>query len=348
MIRRASPRTLGLLGAAGCALALLLAAIDTSAAFSGWLAGFVLWSAACLGGLALRMMARLIPGAWRAEVVPTAEMLTTLLPLVALAVLPVLIGAHALYPWLADPTPGGFRGVYLSIWFFSSRSILFLVGAMALGFLLLTRPAWSLPLAAGGLIAFVLFDTAVMVDWLMSLEPEFHSSGFGLYAFSIQMSIALMIIAAIRLIADPTHAQTGLLGALMLVSLLLWEYFAFMQYFIIWSENLPKAVAWYQHRGNGIWSAAEYAIAVLNLAPTVLLVFAPVRRSRTCLLAIVAAVLLAKAIEVAWLVFPAVHASLALSLAAMMLAVMGLSLTSVGLLAWLARAPRFLARGAVH
>jgi hypothetical protein len=334
-----------LLGAAGCGLALVLTAVNAKAALAGWLAGFVLWSAIALGGLALRMMARLIPGAWSAEIAPAAEASMTLLPLVGLAVLPILIGAHALYPWLANPTDG-FRGVYLSIWFFSSRSILFLIGAVTLGFMLATRPGWSLPLAAGGLIAFVLFDTTIMVDWLMSLEPDFHSSGFGLYAFSIQTSIALMTVAAIRLIADPTHARTDLLGALILTSLLLWEYFAFMQYFIIWSENLPKEVAWFQHRGTGIWSAAEYAVALMNLVPTFLLFFTAVRRSRRCVLAIIAAVLVARVIEAAWLVFPATHASLSLSLVAMVLTLLGLGLLAAAFLAWMARAPRGMAASA--
>jgi hypothetical protein len=344
MMRPLPARTLGGIGAAGCASALALAGVDAKAAGAGWLAAFVFWSALCLGGLALRMMARLIPGPWSAEVGPTSEMLTALLPLAGLAVLPVLLGAHAVYPWTVEATLHGFRAVYLSIWLFSIRSISFLIGAMALAFLLATRPLWSMPLAAGGLIAFVLFDTAIMVDWLMSLEPDFHSSGFGLYAFAIQMSVALMAVAAIRLLADPAHARPELLGALMLTSLLLWNYLAFMQYFIIWSENLPKAVAWYQHRGAGIWSVAEVAIAVLNLAPTVLLFFSQVRRSRECLLAIAAAVLLARAIEIAWLVFPAVAAPLGLSLAAMILALLGLGLLSLGFLGWMARAPRTATR----
>jgi len=44
-----------------------------------------------------------------------------------------------------------FRGVYLTSWFFSLRSVLFLSGTIVLGFLLMTRPAWSRALAAGGL-----------------------------------------------------------------------------------------------------------------------------------------------------------------------------------------------------
>jgi hypothetical protein len=348
MTRMPSMGTAGLFSAIGCAAALLLAALDATAAMAGWLAAFVVWSGVPLGALLLRLMTRVIPSAWREEVTPVAEMLVMLLPLTALAVLPVLIGSHVLYPWMTATATEGFRGVYLSAWFFDLRSILFLIGAIVLGFLMATRPGWSFSLAAGGLIAFVLFDAMIAVDWLMSLEPDFHSSGFGLYVLSIQASIGLMTVVVIRVVADPVNARPQLLGALMLTMLLLWEYFAFMQYFIIWSENLPKQVAWFQARGSGIWAAAEYAFCLLDLVPTFLLFFTSIRHSRRWLLAIALAVLLAKAIEVAWLVFPAMHGSLAVSVIAATLALLGLGLLSVAFLGWLGRGSKVLSRGAAR
>lgn len=348
MMRAVSKRAAALLGAAGCAAALLLAVLDAKAALAGWLAGFVFWSAVPLGGLLLLLMTRVIPGGWREEIAPVSEMLTMILPLMVLAVLPVLIGSRVLYPWTAEPAAEGFRGVYLSVWFFSLRSVLFLAGAIVLGFLMAMRPAWSLPLGAGGLIAFTLFDAVIAVDWLMSLEPQFHSSGFGLYVISIQASIALMTVVIVRLIADPANVRPPLLGALMLTALLLWEYFAFMQYFIIWSENLPKQVAWFKERDAGPWSAAEVAFCLLDLGPTFLLFFPAIRRSRRCLLALAAAVLVAKAIEIAWLVFPATRASFAVSLVAAILALLGLGLLSIGFFGWIARSSRALSQGATR
>jgi len=347
-MRAPSIRATAAAGTIGCTIALLLAALDAKAALSGWLAAFVFCSGVPLGALILRFMTRIIPGVWRAEVTPSAEMLAMLLPVAALAVLPVLIGSSALYPWITTVAGEGFRGVYLSLWFFSLRSVLFLIGALVLAFLMATRRAWSLPLAAGGLIAFVLFDAMIAVDWLMSLEPEFHSSGFGLYVLSIQASIALTTIVIIRLVADPLNARPQLLGALMITMLLLWEYFAFMQYFIIWSENLPKQVAWFKERGSGIWAVAEYGFCLLALVPTFLLFLTPIRHSRLCLLAVAAAVLLAKAIELAWLVFPSTHAALGLSVVAAILAALGLGLLSVAFLGWIGRGSRALHRGAAE
>src|SRR5262249_49314419 len=100
----------------------------------------------------------------------------------------------------------------------------------------------------------------------------------------------------------------------------------------IWSENLPKQVAWFQRRGHGIWAAAEYAFCLLQLVPTFLLFFPSFRASRARLLAIAAALLLAKAIEMAWLVFPDLGVT-AVGCIAALLAVAGLSLLSVAALA---------------
>jgi hypothetical protein len=337
-------RAFAWLGASGCAAALLLAAVDAKSAFAGWLAGFVFWSALPLGALLLRLMTQVIPGAWRRDVTPIADRLVLILPLLVPAVLPVLIGSHALYPWADAPAGEGFRGVYLSVWFFSLRSVLFIAGAIAIAFLLAAKPAWSLPVAACGLIGFVLFDHVITVDWLMSLTPDFHSSGFGLYVLSIQATIALMAVIVIRLTVDPGSARPELLAGLILTALLLWEYFAFMQYFIIWSENLPKPVAWFKERGAGLWSAAEYAFSLLDLVPTFLLFFAAIRRSRRWLVALALAVLLGRAIEVVWLVFPSLSVALGVSSAAALASLVGLGLLSAAFVGWMERASRAFSR----
>jgi hypothetical protein len=252
------------------------------------------------------------------------------LPLVGIAVLPVLIGIQTLYPW-----GGATSGFYLTPGFFAARSIVFLAILIGLGGLRMLRPAWARPLSACGLILFVLLDTTLAVDWLMSLEPRFHSSGFGLYVLAIQANVALAVIVLLRL--RFAEAKPGLLGALMLAALLLWGYLAFMPYFISWSENLPEPVRWYRHRGTGVWSAAEFAIGALALIPLVLLFLAPVRASRTWLRTIAGAVLLGKAIEVAWLVFPSTETEAWLGFVIELLTVIVVAVLSVAFFAWIAQ-----------
>jgi hypothetical protein len=312
---------LPIVGIAGCALALALLFVDARAALGGWLAAAVWLGALPVGALGLLMMMRLIPGPWRGELGLWAERTLLLMPLAALALVPVLIGVGRLYPWVDLPLHG-YRAAYLSVWTYELRSIVFFGAAIVLAWWLV-RPSGA-ALAAGGLVAFTLFDTTMMVDWLMSLDPAFHSSGFGLYGLSIQFTVAISGLIMLRLAMGPAGERTAVLGGLLLTALLTWAYLAFMQYFILWSGNLPHGVSWYRLRGGGGWTAVEYAIAICALAPLFLLFFPPVREGRFWLIGLCLVVLLGKALEFAWLVLPTTGDT-AVGVASMALAMAGLA-----------------------
>jgi len=306
-----------------CVAAGLLLSLLMPEAFGGWLIGLVFWSSLPLGGLVLIMMIRIIPGEWGRQLSDPAEAAVLVLPLIFLAALPMLVGLGALYPW-TEETEEGFRSFYLVPWSFTLRTILFLALTMGLALILLARPRWSMPAAVAGLIVFVPFHTVIAFDWLMSLDSAFHSSGFGLYVLSIQVTIALCLLILVHLVMEPR--DTGVLGGVLLSTLLLWAYFSFMQFFIIWSTDLPHRVAWYQHRSGGAWTAVIWIVAALHFVPTFLLFFTPFRRERRWLMRFCVAILLGKALEVCWLVLPDTSAGLPA------IAVALLSLTGMGLL----------------
>ncbi|WP_027133218.1 hypothetical protein [Geminicoccus roseus] len=318
-----------LAGLAACALALLGALWAPEAALSGWLAAYVFWSAVPVGALGLLMMMRLIPGAWADELSLPAEACMLLAPLAVAAVLPVLLGMDMLYPWTAGVEAKGMRPLYLTSWFFILRTASFWAVVGLLLALLLLRRAWSTPVASGGLILFVLFGTTMAVDWLMSLEPDFHSSGFGLYVLSIQLTLALAVLIPVRLLRSAPPGRPAVLGGLLLTAILLWVYFAFMQYFIIWSGNLPPGVQWYATRATPVWNGAAQASAALQLLPALLLLFPLVRQSRVWLLVLCALVLAGKALEILWLVLPATDSGGMMAPFAFLLAWLGLGALSL-------------------
>jgi hypothetical protein len=323
-------RYVAITGVAAAVALIVLGVTDMRAALAGWLAALAFWSGAPLGALLLTMTAALTPGPWREETDVQARALVALLPLAAVSMLPILIGAHDLYPWTEEP-----GRLYLSTGFFVLRSIVLFGILIGLAVALMLRPGWTLPLSAGGIIVFVLVDTTLAADWLMSLEPHFHSSGFGLYVLAIQVNVALAVIVPMRLrFAD---AKPGLLGALMLAALLFWAYLAFMQYLISWSDNLPEPVDWYRHRGTGVWSAAEIAVGMLHLVPLLLLFLDKVRGSPGWLRGIAAATLLGAAIEMAWLVFPATGTAAWLGATTGLLALVVLTAASIGFFGWAAQ-----------
>ncbi|MGE0717107.1 MAG: hypothetical protein AB7P02_16815 [Alphaproteobacteria bacterium] len=300
------PRSALAAGVLCCGVALAVAVVAD--ALVGWLAAFAFWSSVPVGSLCLVLIMRIVPGAWRSELEGYGDASLFLLPIAAGAAAPVLVGYAGIYSW-ATERGVGFRGFYLTGWSFWLRTAFFFITSGIAAAMLLGRRGRPTAIAAAGLVAFVLLDTTVAVDWLMSLEPDFHSSGFGLYILSIQATVALSALILAHLALAPPREATGVLGGLLLTALLLWAYFAFMQYFISWSGDLIPNVRWYMRRGQGGWGLAEYAIGTLGLLPALLLLFPPIRRSRRWLLPLGLAVLLGKAIEFGWLVLPVVPAS---------------------------------------
>ena len=309
-----------IVGAVAYVLALGLVFVDTRAALGGWLVAAVWIGSIPIGALGLLMMMRMIPGPWRDELALPTQRLTLLMPLAALAMVPVLVGVGRLYPWVDLPLHG-YRAAYLSVWTFELRTIVFFAAAIAVVVLLPRSTGQAL--AAGGIIALTLYDTTMVVDWLMTLDPGFHSSGFALYAMSIQYAIAVGALIVLRLAVGPAGENTSVLGALLITVLLTWTYLAFMQYLIIWSGNLPQGVAWFAKRGSGGWSVVEYVITISALGPLFLLFFPPVRAGRFWLIALSLVVMLGKVFELAWLVLPTM-ANPGIGMASMVLAVVGL------------------------
>ena len=309
-----------IVGAVACVLALALVFVDTRAALGGWLVAAVWIGSIPIGALGLLMMMRMIPGPWRDELALPTQRLTLLMPLAALAMVPVLVGVGRLYPWVDLPLHG-YRAAYLSVWTFELRTVVFFAAAIAVVVLLPRSTGQAL--AAGGIIALTLYDTTMVVDWLMTLDPSFHSSGFALYAMSIQYAIAVGALIVLRLAVGPAGENTSVLGALLITVLLTWTYLAFMQYLIIWSGNLPQGVAWFAKRGSGGWSVVEYVITISALGPLFLLFFPPVRAGRFWLIALSLVVMLGKVLELAWLVLPTT-ANPGIGMASMVLAVVGL------------------------
>jgi hypothetical protein len=274
------------------------------AALKAWLAATVFWTAVPIGSVALLMMMRIIPGAWGGLLMVFAEAACLLLPLGAATFLPVLLGVGRLYVWVHEPPSGSFQATYLTVGFFALRTIVWFGAMTGLAWLLIARRSWSTPVSIGGLIVFALVGSLMAIDWLMSLDPRFHSSGFGLYVLAIQTMVALVVLIMASLLAGSRSIKTGVLGGLMLTVTLLWGYLAFMQYFILWSDNSVDAAVWYQRRGVGPWAMIVWVIALAQIIPLFLLVLTPVRASRAALLVLGVMLLVGKTFEMAWLVLP--------------------------------------------
>lgn len=291
-----------LLGLGLSAVALLAITVAPVDALRAWLAAAFLWSGLPFGSLGLMLVMRLTGGRWEQALPLFLEAGALTLPISFVTLLPVMLGLAVLYPWAGQPLPG-WKGAWLAPLPFVLRTLLLYLGTGATLWALVSRRAPALALASAGLLFLLPMQTLVLTDWLLSLEPDFHSSGFPLYAMAIQFNLALM--AAVVLLLTRQPEQTAALGAIMITLTLIWLYLAFTHYIVIWSGNLAEVVGWYRERGRNGWDFV-YSVCVLIEAGAFLALIAPgVRRSASGLRAVAVAVLGGKLLEAAWLVLPA-------------------------------------------
>ena len=309
----------------GIALSIAGALTDLPALARAWLVALVTWIAFPLGCLALLLAWHLTGGRWGLALGGALEAVARTLPLLALLFLPLLFELQAVYPWarpefLAGHETVARKAAFLNPPFFILRSLIYL--AIWAGLALVLTPARGRldergqrrGLATVGAILYALTASFAAIDWLLSLQPEFHSAVFGMLAMSGQAvgGYALAILVALGLVeaAGRTdlvreHRLLGL-GSLFLALVLLWAYFAFIQYLVIWSGDLPDGAEWYLRRGQGIWLALIVVIATLNAGlPFALLLSGRARQSWPVLIALAAAVVLARVLEGLWLSLPA-------------------------------------------
>ena len=321
---------LGGIGALTCVGGLLLA---PARFFQAYLVAYVLIVSLVLGSLALGMLHQLSGGAWGVVIGRLLGAAARTLPVVTVAFLPILAGMRWLYPWtdaalVASDEVLAAKRPYLNVPFFIARAALCFAVWNVLAYWL-TRWAQDQDrsadprvarrmqrLSAGGLVAYGLTISFASFDWMMSLEPHWFSTMFGVLTMAAQglMALAFAIVglawlarrAPLDSVVTPGHFHD--LGNLLLAFVMLWAYLAFSQYLIIWSGNLPEEVTWYQSRTQGAWRPVAIALIGLHVvAPCVVLLSRALKRSPERLAAVAAWMVALRCVETFWIVAPAFH-----------------------------------------
>jgi hypothetical protein len=301
---------LALVGLIVSAIALILDAHDTLAA---WLAGAVAISAVPIGALAVLMFSYLVRGAWTNEMHVALVAASRTIPVAGLLFVPIVAGMRWLYPWIDTPPEHTSQAIYLAPWFFTLRTVAYFV----IWFLLAVWAgrAWGSKeqmtrAASVGLIVYALTGSLAGIDWIESLEPNFHSSIYGLIFLTFQLLAGLSFGIAAVVYARPRSRALGGYGALLLSTLLLWAYMHAMQYIIIWAGNIPDEVEWYLRRLAGAWGFVLWGLIILQfVVPFFAMLSAHVRSRPNPLLAIAAGTLALRFVEAFVLVLPAAHAA---------------------------------------
>ena len=322
-----------LAGAAGAVVSLIGYFVNPTQFFQSYLMAYMFVLGLSLGSLALGMVHQLSGGAWGVVIRRQMGAASRVLPVLTALFLPIVFGMSHLYEWThadivnADAVLAGKRP-YLNTPFFLIRAAIYFAGWNGVSYLL---NKWGLEqdqsgdpryarrmqmLSGGGLLVYGLFITFASFDWLMSLEPHWFSTIYGVLIMGGQglSALAFLITALVWLarrpplrdIVAPSHFHD--LANLMLAFVMLWAYFSFSQYLIIWSGNLPEEIAWYLHRLQTGWRLVAVALVVFHFSvPFLLLLSRAVKRAPGILVKVALGILVARLIDLFWLIAPEFH-----------------------------------------
>lgn len=304
--------------------------LDPAQFYPAYLVGYLFWLAIALGSLGFVALSHLVGGQWALVSRRIMEAAFRTLPLMAVLFVPVLIGMGTLYPW---SRPGAMAGdellrrkePYLNVPFFVGRTVIYFACWFVIAHYLskwsIERdetgdPSLSQKLAAlssAALIVYVLTGTFAAIDWLVSLEPYWHSSIYGLLFVTGQglsgLTFAIVVLSFLKRfppIADViSRKQFHDLGNLALAFVMLWAYLSFSQLLIIWSGNLQTEITHYANRQAGTWMAVGFTLLVLHFAvPFLLLLSREVKRNAAYLAGVAGGLLVLRIVDYFWLVEP--------------------------------------------
>jgi hypothetical protein len=321
------------IGIAGMSVCVVGLFFSPAQFFRSYLLGYVFWIGIALGCLAIVMLHHLSGGAWGLVIRRLLESGTRTLPLMFVLFIPIALGVQSIYSWAVGANVASsellqHKRPYLNIAFFLVRAIIYFAAWLALAHYLnkwseeqdrtadrgLTRRFENL--SGPGLVVYGLTATFASVDWVMSLEPEWFSTIFGVLfmggqalsaiAFVIALGVLLSRREPFSAVISPSHLHD--LGKLMLALVMLWAYFAFSQFLIIWSGNLPEEIPWYVHRTRGGWQWVGLALIAFHfVAPFLLLLSRDLKRNARMLAIIAVAVIVMRFIDLFWLIAPEFH-----------------------------------------
>jgi hypothetical protein len=327
-------RGLALVGAVALVVSFALAAAGAESwrrFFFAYLVNFAFVLSLALGALYFVLLHHLTHSGWSVVVRRIGEALTAALPLLALLFVPVLLGMRELYPWsqtaiaAADHVVHG-KAPYLNVSFFIVRWAVYLVAWTVTARYFFHRSLLqdssgdaSLTLqmerrAGPAMILFAVTLTFASIDLVMSLDPRWFSTIFGVYYFagSVVGIYALLTVAAFTLQRSGflrnavTVEHYHDLGKLLFGFVVFWAYIGFSQYMLIWYANIPEETGWLAHRQENGWGWVGLLLVFGHfLLPFVALISrAPKRRPR--ILAAAAVWMLAMHwVDIYWLVMPA-------------------------------------------
>jgi hypothetical protein len=317
------------IGVVGIGATLAGLAGDAQRALGSYLFAYMLFLQVALGSLFFVMVHHLAGARWGVSVRRLAEATAATLPVFAVLFVPIWLGRHELFHWTHEEAVAGDallqgKAAYLNVPFFTVRAVIYFAVWAFLGTYLFRLSvqqdrgdgteylAKMRRASAPGMFLFGITLTFAAFDWLMSLDPHWFSTIFGVYYFAggAQGVCAFLVVLVLLLQRRGLLEQAVTvehkhdLGKLLFAFTVFFAYIGFSQYFLIWYANIPEETIWFTRRW-GAWSGVSlWLVALTFVLPFLVLLGREAKRSTAGLLAGAGLVLLGRIVDLYWMVMP--------------------------------------------
>jgi hypothetical protein len=345
VVRKISQRSL-VIGAVFAVIAVVLAIKQPEEFYRAYLLGFMCWLGVALGSMAILMIRHLTGGGWGTVIRRILGGAMRTVPLLAILFIPVIFGIRRLYIW-AQPLGNiedkhlrehleRLTQTYLTVNGFVIRAIFYFAVWNLLSFLL---SKWSKEtdqpnapdnsgrfkaVSGPGLILYGFTISFAAIDWIMSLDPSWISTIFGLIVLIGEVLSAMCFAVVVERILFNYKPMSEMLtpdfvhdhGKWILVFIMVWAYFNFSQWLIIWAGNLPAEITFYLRRLNGGWGWIGLILVLFHFAvPFTILLSRPFKRDIRRLVWVAVLLILMGYFDLFWIIEPNFSKNLTVTLA---------------------------------
>jgi hypothetical protein len=334
VVKKISQRSL-IVGVVFGVVAVILAFTRTDEFYRAYLLGFMCWLGVALGSMAILMIRHLTGGGWGMVIRRILGAAMRTVPLFLVLFIPIGLGMHHLYIWakpldqIADKHLREHLEVitrsYLTTNGFWIRAYFYILIWNVLSYLL---SHWSKQtdaagapdntekfkaVAGPGLILYGFTISFAAIDWVMSLDPSWISTIFGLIILIGEVLSAMCFAVVVERILYNYKPMSEMLkpdfvhdhGKWMLAFTMVWAYFSFSQWLIIWAGNLPAEITFYIKRLNGGWGWIGLSLALFHFAvPFAILLSRPFKRDIRKLVWLAVWLMVMRFVDLLWIIEP--------------------------------------------
>ncbi|HAC15264.1 MAG TPA: hypothetical protein DCE78_04885 [Bacteroidetes bacterium] len=301
--------------------------------YFSYLTSFTFYASIALGCLFFVMVHHITRSEYGVVLRRIPETYASFIYIFAILFIPILIGVETLYLWtdeelLATDKLIAGKSPYLNIPFFIARNVLYFTVWSYMGYKLYKNSVamdksgdWGLDtaqrkIAGPGLFIFGFTLAFASFDWMMSLDPPWFSTMFGVYYFAMtfQVFFAVVILTVLFLHKKGLLTNTIRIPHISDLSRMLfgftvfYAYIAFSQFFLIYYANIPEETLWFYHRLEGNWENFTYLLLIGRFVVPFLILLPAASKNNMKLVGIVSAwIVIVHFIELHWIVMPTLH-----------------------------------------